>query len=135
MKNLICFLKAFLVSVLMFVSAGFFIRLNTGLMQPLIPAKFFMIALQSVCALKFALIVIMLMPNKPALKQLGWGFVLADGVIMFSGMVINDGLTLPVALFVVQAMLMVYYMAGQGRLWIYKSTATSTNRKLVTSAI
>jgi hypothetical protein len=139
MKKFISFLVAFFVSVLMFAATAFFIRLNTGLMQPAASVGFFMVALQVVCTLKFALIIIMLMPCKPVLKQVGLGFVLANAVIMFSGMLPNVGLTMHVPFFIVQAVLMVYYMAGQGYLWIYKSAAnsqiTSKNNELVTSGI
>lgn len=139
MKKLIPLFVAFFASVLMWVSAVFFIRLNNGLMQSAIPTRLFIIVLQAVCALKFALIVVMLMPGKPVLKQVGLGFVLADVVIMFSGMLPNGGLTTQVPLFIVQTGLMVYYMAMQGYLWIYKSTTAqavaSKNSELVTSGI
>ncbi|PWK78391.1 hypothetical protein LX99_02235 [Mucilaginibacter oryzae] len=121
MKKPVCFSIAFLASVLMFLSAAIFIRLNTGLMQPFMPAGFFMIAVQAVCALKFALLVIILMPNKPALTQVASGFVSADMLIMYLCLRFNGSLTLPVAPFTVQVLFIVYYMTVQGRLWIYKT--------------
>ncbi|MEO3406329.1 hypothetical protein AAFN85_20610 [Mucilaginibacter sp. CAU 1740] len=139
MKKFIPLFVAFFASVTMLVAAAFFIRLNTGLIQPANPTGFFMIALQVVCALKFTLIIIMLMPHKPVLKQVGLGFVLSDAVIIFSGMASGYLLTIQLPLFIVQTVLMVYYMAGQGYLWIYKSAATAENtnknNELVTSGI
>ncbi|AYL94503.1 hypothetical protein [Mucilaginibacter celer] len=138
MKKLISFPVAFLVSVLMFIITGLFITLNTGLMQPLLPARFFMVALEAVCALKFALLIIMLMPNKPALIQVAWGFLLADVLAILLCVTLSGSLTMPVSIFIVQAMFIIYHMARQGRLWIYKSdnaTSIGIENELITPGI
>ncbi|MFC0512765.1 hypothetical protein ACFFGT_01100 [Mucilaginibacter angelicae] len=121
MKKFICFAVASLTSVLMFVATGLFIKLNKGLMEPLVPARFFIVVLHSICALKFALLVIMLMPGKPLLKQMSIGFILADVTLMLLGNSTNITVSIPVSLVVVQVLLLLFYMAFQGRLWLYKS--------------
>lgn len=128
MKKFICFAVASLTSVLMFVATGLFIKLNKGLMEPLVPARFFIIVLHSLCALKFALLVIMLMPGKPVLKQISIGFILADVALMLlSNNTVTITASIPVSLVVVQVLLLLFYMALQGRLWLYKSnTANNT---------
>ncbi|MDB5149646.1 MAG: hypothetical protein JWQ57_3666 [Mucilaginibacter sp.] len=127
MKKFICFAVAFLTSVLMFVATGLFIKLNKGLMEPLVPARFFIIVLHSLCALKFALLVVMLMPGKPLLKQASLGFISADIGLLLLGNIASITLSIPVSLVVIQALLLLFYMALQGRLWLYKSnTANNT---------
>lgn len=137
MKKFICFAVAFFTSVLMFTATGLFIKLNTSLMEPLVPAKFFVIVLYIMCALKFALLVIILMPGKPLLKLTGLGFISADIALLIAGNIINLKISIPVSLVTVQALLLLFYMALQGRLWLYKgNTANNTiENELIASPI
>lgn len=137
MKKFICFAVAFFTSVLMFTATGLFIKLNTSLMEPLVPAKFFVIVLYVMCALKFALLVIILMPGKPLLKLTALGFISADIAFLLLGNIINSTLSIPVSLVVVQALLLLFYMALQGRLWLYKGNSTNNTieNELIASPI
>jgi ABC-type methionine transport system permease subunit len=137
MKKFICFAITFLTSVLMFVATGLFIKLSTGMMEPLMPARLFIVVLNVICALKFALLIIMLVPGKPVLKQMSIGFISADVALLLLGSISNIGLSVPVSLIVAQALILLFYIATQGRIWIYKS-GTANNaieNELVTSPI
>jgi len=125
MKKFICFAVAFFTSVLMFATTGLFIKLNTSLMEPLVPAKFFVIVLYVMCALKFALLVIILMPDKPLLKLTGLGFISADIAFLILSNILSLTLSIPVSLVVVQALLLLFYMALQGPFWLYKGNAAN----------
>lgn len=137
MKKFICFAVAFFTSVLMFTATGLFIKLNTSLMEPFVPAKFFVIVLYIMCALKFALLVIILMPDKPLLKLKGLGFISADMALLIAGNIINLKLSIPVSLVTVQALLLLFYMVLQGRLWLYKGNTVNNTieNELIASPI
>jgi hypothetical protein len=137
MKKFICFAVAFLTSVLMFIATGLFIKLNTGLMEPLIPAGLFIIVLHIICAAKFVLLIIMLMPQKPLLKQICIGFILADIGLLLTGNVIHIILSVPVSLVAMQVLILFFYMALQGRLWLYKANTVTTTieNELIASPI
>lgn len=135
MKKFVCLAVAFFTSVLMFIAAGLFIKLSTGLMEPLVPARFFIIVLYSICSLKFALLVIMLMPDKPMLKQISIGFISADMFLQLLGSVTGLAISVPVPLIAIQALLLLFYMTLQGRLWLYKSKANTIENELMTSPI
>lgn len=127
MKKFICFVVTFLVSVLMFMVTGLFIKLSTSMMEPLVPAKLFLVALYAICALKFALLIIMLVPGKPVLKQMSAGFILADVALLLFNNSANITTGIPVSLVLAQALLLLFYMALQGRLWLYKSNTINNN--------
>ncbi|WPU97303.1 hypothetical protein SNE26_14865 [Mucilaginibacter sp. cycad4] len=135
MKKFICLAVAFFTSVLMFIAAGLFIKLNTSLMEPLVPARFFVIVLYGICSLKFALLVIMLMPGKPVLKQIGIGFIAADMTLPLLGSIANLAISLPVSLIVIQVLLLLFYMALQGRLWLYKINTNTIENELMVSPV
>lgn len=131
MKKFICFAVAFLVSVFMFIVTGLFIKLSTGMIGGLAPARFFIIVLYAICALKFALLVIMLIPGKAVLKQMSSGFILADLALLLSSNSSSLTAGIPISLIIVQVLLLLFYMALQGRLWLYKSnTANITLLKM-----
>lgn len=135
MKKFVCLAVAFFTSVLMFIATGLFIKLNTCLMEQLVPARFFIIVLYSICSLKFALLVIMLMPDKPVLKQISLGFISADMFLLLSGSVTDLAISVPVPLIAIQALLLLFYMALQGRLWLYKANANTIENELMASPI
>lgn len=136
MKKFICFVVTFIVSVLMFMVTGLFIKLSTGMMEPLVPAKLFIVALYAICALKFALLIIMLVPGKPLLKQMSTGFILADVVLLLFNNSAKVTTGIPVSLVLAQASLLLFYMALQGRLWLYKSnTINNIENELIASTI
>jgi hypothetical protein len=118
MKKFNCFAVAFITSILMFITTGLFIKLNTSLMVPTRPV---IITLYVICSIKFVLLVIMLMPGKPVLKQMSLGFIAADMALLLIGSNTNLAVSIPVSLVVVQALLLLFYMALQGRLWLYKA--------------
>jgi hypothetical protein len=117
----------------MFITIGLFIELSTNLMTPLVPTRLFIIVLYGICYTKFALLVIMLMPGKPVLKQMSLGFITADMTILLMGSYINLAMSITVSLVVVQALLLFFYMALQGRLWLYK--ANPINNTMITSPV
>ncbi|RAV52690.1 hypothetical protein DIU36_24285 [Mucilaginibacter rubeus] len=119
----------------MFIAAGLFIKLSTSLMEPLVPARFFIIVLYSICSLKFALLVIMLMPDKPVLKQMSIGFISADMFLVLPGSVTCIAISVPVPLIAIQALLLLFYMALQGRLWLYKVNENTIENELMASPI
>lgn len=133
MKKFNCFAVAFFTSILMFITIGLFIELSTNLMTPLVPTRLFIIVLYGICYTKFALLVIMLMPGKPVLKQMSLGFITADMTILLMGSYINLAMSITVSLVVVQALLLFFYMALQGRLWLYK--ANPINNTMITSPV
>ncbi|QEM09002.1 hypothetical protein [Mucilaginibacter rubeus] len=137
MKKFICFVVTFLVSVLMFMVTGLFIKLSTGIMEPLVPAELFIVALYAICALKFALLIIMLVPDKPVLKQMSIGFILADVALLLFNNNSNVTTGIPVSLVLAQASLLLFYMTLQGRLWLYKSNTISNTieNELIASPI
>lgn len=135
MKKFVCLAVAFFTSVLMFIATGLFIKLNTSLMEPLVPARFFIIVLYSICSLKFALLVIILMPDKPLLRQISIGFISADMFLLLSGNVTDLATSVPVSLITIQALLLLFYMALQGRLWLYKANTNTIENELMTSPI
>ncbi|WP_121811105.1 hypothetical protein [Mucilaginibacter kameinonensis] len=137
MKKFICFVVTFLVSVLMFMVTGLFIKLSTGMMEPLLPTKLFTVALYAICALKFALLIIMLVPDKPVLKQMSIGFILADVALLMFNNNANVTTGIPVSLVLAQASLLLFYMTLQGRLWLYKSNTISNTieNELIASPI
>ncbi|UOE51258.1 hypothetical protein MTO98_09225 [Mucilaginibacter sp. SMC90] len=137
MKKFNCFAVAFLISVLMFVVTGLFVKLSTGMMEPLIPAKHFIIVLYVICALKFALLIIMLMPGKTVLKQMSTGFILADVILLLFYDNTSAAGSVSVSIVVAQVLLLLFYMTLQGRLWLYKSdTANNTiENELIASPI
>jgi len=115
--------------MLMFVVTGLFIKLSTGMMEPLVPAKLFIVALYAICALKFALLIVMLVPGKPVLKQMSTGFILADVALLLFNNNANVTTGIPVSLVAAQALLLLFYMGLQGRLWIYKSNTINNTIK------
>ncbi|QEM05091.1 hypothetical protein DIU31_016800 [Mucilaginibacter rubeus] len=135
MKKFVCLAVAFFTSVLMFIAAGLFIKLSTSLMEPLVPARFFIIVLYSICSLKFALLVIMLMPDKPVLKQISIGFISADMFLVLPGSVNGLAISVPLPLIAIQALILLFYMALQGRLWLYKVNANTIENELMASPI
>ncbi|WP_114938726.1 hypothetical protein [Mucilaginibacter endophyticus] len=137
MKKFICFVVTFLVSVLMFMVTGLFIKLSTGIMEPLVPTELFIVALYAICALKFALLIIMLVPDKPVLKQMSIGFILADVALLLFNNNANVTTGIPVSLVVAQASLLLFYMTLQGRLWLYKSSTiyNTVENELIASPI
>lgn len=135
MKKFVCLAVAFFTSVLMFIATGLFVKLNTSLMEPLVPVRFFIIVLYSICSLKFALLVIILMPDKPLLRQISIGFISADMFLLLSGNVTDLATSVPVSLITIQALLLLFYMALQGRLWLYKANTNTIENELMTSPI
>jgi len=137
MKKFNCFAVAFLTSILMFITTGLFIKLSTSLMVPLVPTRIFIIALYIICYIKFALLVVMLMPGKPVLKQMSLGFISADIALLLIGSNTNLAMSIPVSLVAVQALLLLLYMALQGRLWLYKANAVNNTieNELIASPI
>jgi hypothetical protein len=125
MKKFNCFAVAFLTSILMFITTGVFIKLSTSLMVPLVPTRIFIIALYVICSIKFVLLVVMLMPGKPVLKQMSLGFIAADMALLLIGSNTNLTMSIPISLVVVQALLLLFYMALQGRLWLYKANTVN----------
>jgi hypothetical protein len=125
MKKFNCFAVAFLTSILMFITTGAFIKLSTSLMVPLVPTRIFIIALYVICFIKFALLVVMLMPGKPVLKQMSLGFISADMALLLTGSSTDLAMSMPISLVVVQALLLLFYMALQGRLWLYKANTVN----------
>jgi hypothetical protein len=125
MKKFNCFAVAFLTSILMFITTGVFIKLSTSLMVPLVPTRIFIIALYVICFIKFALLVVMLMPGKPVLKQMSLGFISADMALLLTGSSTDLAMSIPISLVVVQALLLLFYMALQGRLWLYKANTVN----------
>lgn len=122
MKKFNCFAIAFLTSILMFITTDLFIKLSTSLM---VPTRIFIIALYVICFIKFALLVVMLMPGKPVLKQMSLGFIAADMVLLLTGSSTGLTMSIPISLVVVQALLLLFYMALQGRLWLYKANTVN----------
>lgn len=135
MKKFVCLAVAFFTSVLMLIATGLFIKLNTCLMEPLVPARFFIIVLYSICSLKFALLVIMLMPDKPLLKQISIGFISADMFLLLPGNVTGLAISVSVPLIAIQALLLLFYMALQGRLWLYKIETNTIENEMIASPI
>jgi hypothetical protein len=137
MKKFKCFAVAFLTSILMFITTGLFVKLSTSLMVPLVPTQIFIIALYVICYVKFALLVIMLMPGKPVLKQMSLGFISADMALLLIGNSTNLAMSIPVSLVLVQALLLLLYMALQGRIWLYKANAVNNTieNELIASPI
>jgi hypothetical protein len=125
MKKFNCFAVAFLTSILMFITTGVFIKLSTSLMVPLVPTRIFIIALYVICFIKFALLVVMLMPGKPVLKQMSLGFISADMALLLTGSSTDLAMSIPISLVVAQALLLLFYMALQGRLWLYKANTVN----------
>lgn len=125
MKKFNCFAVAFLTSILVFITTGSFIKLSTGLMVPLVPTRLFLTALYVICYIKFALLVIVLMPGRPVLKQMSLGFISADMALLLIGSNTKLAMSIPVSLVVVQALLLLFYMALQGRLWLYKANTVN----------
>jgi hypothetical protein len=121
----------------MFMVTGLFIKLSTSMMEPLVPAKLFLVALYAICALKFALLIIMLVPGKPVLKQMSAGFILADVALLLFNNSANVTTGIPVSLVLAQASLLLFYMALQGRLWLYKSNTINNTiqNELIASPI
>jgi hypothetical protein len=137
MKKFKCFAVAFLTSTLMFITTGLFVKLSTSLMVPLVPTPVFIIALYVICYIKFALLVVMLMPGKPLLKQVSLGFISADIALLLMGSNTNLAMSIPVSLVAVQALMLLIYMALQGRLWLYKANAVNNTieNELIASPI
>ncbi|HEX8023279.1 hypothetical protein [Mucilaginibacter sp.] len=137
MKKFKCFAVAFLTSILMFITTGLFIKLSTSLMVPLVPTRIFIIVLYVICYIKFALLVIMLTPGRPVLKQMSLGFISADMALLLIGSSTDFAMSIPVSLVAVQALLLLLYMALQGRLWLYKANAVNNTieNELIASPI
>ncbi|XHR92639.1 hypothetical protein ACFJIV_20115 [Mucilaginibacter sp. UC70_90] len=135
MKKFVCLAVAFFTSVLMFIATGLFIKLNTSLMERLVPARFFIIVLYSICSLKFTLLVIMLMPDKPLLRQTSIGFISADMFLLLLGSVTDLTISVFVLLITIQAVLLLFYMALQGHLWLYRANTNTIENELMASPI
>ncbi|MDN3548617.1 hypothetical protein [Mucilaginibacter aquaedulcis] len=133
MKNVTSFLVAMLASVFIYISVNLFNLINSAFE----PAGLFMNVFQIIIIVKCIALVIFFTPAKIDLKQVAYGYLLANTFIVGYHIITYSVIAFPIYIVIFQAVQVIGYLILQGRVKVSESSKLRIpeKAKLITERI